>query len=144
MSGGHWNRDAPCRGDLRFTPADDAVDTLVDHKAVQPLALQLLAVCATCPFRAACVAHVLPAKSKFDGICGGRLWTNGTVRATCHDADPSELAEPGTYIHHGTEAGARAHNRRGEPACSLCAEAARLEAAERRRAKAEQQHQTKR
>lgn len=132
MSGTSWVQHAPCRGDLRFTPSEGAVDILAEPLAIQPLALELLATCAACPYRAGCIDRVLPAKSKFDGICGGRLWTNGLIRAECDGAEPDELEERGTYIAHGTEAGARAHNRRGEAACTLCAQAGRRATARRR------------
>ncbi|WP_369258859.1 hypothetical protein [Streptomyces sp. R35] len=127
MSSPWWVREAPCGGDGRFTPDDVSEDTL---RAAQTQ--QLLQVCQQCPFRSACISLVLPRRSKFDGICGGRLWLNGEIRATCENADPAELAEPTSPITHGTEAGARAHNRRGETACSLCREAARLAQAARR------------
>ncbi|MBY8884813.1 hypothetical protein K7472_08130 [Streptomyces sp. PTM05] len=126
---GAWWTDAPCAGDLRFAPpeAEQAAAFLRS-----PLARQLLATCQDCPFRSACISRVLPRKSGFDGICGGRLWIDGQVQAECADADPGELAEHGSYIPHGTESGARAHNRRGEPACAWCREAGRRAQADRR------------
>ncbi|MFE0190746.1 hypothetical protein [Streptomyces sp. NPDC058989] len=130
MSGTWWVREAPCAGDLRFTPNDATVDSLR-----KPLMQTLLTVCQDCPFRAQCIALVRPRHSKFDGICGGRLWFNGHIRDTCTTAHPDELAESGSHIPHGTEAGARAHNRRGETACSLCREGARLAQARRREQK---------
>ncbi|MGW7572362.1 hypothetical protein [Streptomyces sp. NPDC054765] len=130
MSGTWWVRDAPCAGDLRFTPNDATADSLR-----KPLMQTLLKVCQDCPFRSQCVTLVLPRHSRFDGICGGRLWFNGQIRAACKTAHPDELAEGGSYIHHGTEAGARAHNRRGERACALCREAARIAQAHRRERK---------
>jgi hypothetical protein len=125
MSGGAWPRDAPCRDDPRFVFDDTADVTTVEI-------LQLLSICQRCPFRAACVATVLPAKSGFDGVCGGRVWVNGVVRAECDGAKPDELDESGSYIPHGTEAGARAHSRRGERACLACRQVARAAAARRR------------
>ncbi|AJC58615.1 hypothetical protein [Streptomyces sp. 769] len=127
MSGTWWISDAPCAGDLRFTPADASADALRT-----PMTRQLLKVCQGCPYRSRCIDLVLPRASKFDGICGGRLWIDGTVRDECEAAHPDDLAEDGRYIPHGTEAGARAHNRRGERACSLCREAGRLAQARRR------------
>lgn len=125
MSGGAWPRDAPCRDDLRFV-FDDAAN--VSNREIS----HLLSICQRCPFRAACVATVLPAKYGFDGVCGGRVWINGVIRAECEDAQPAELDESGTYIPHGTEAGARAHSRRGERACLACRQVAKAAAARRR------------
>ncbi|MFJ2202722.1 hypothetical protein [Streptomyces violaceusniger] len=121
MSGNGWASEAPCAGDFRFTPEETTAEA-----PTEPL-VALLAVCRDCPFRAQCIDLVLPSASLFDGVCGGRLWRNGQVLATCDDAQPAELRERGRRpITHGTEAGARAHNRRGERACSLCREAGRL------------------
>lgn len=127
MSGASWVDEAPCAGDLRFTPNDVSEDLLRE-----PQTQDLLKVCRACPFRAECISLVLPRASLFDGICGGRLWFHGQIRATCETAHPDELEEMGSYITHGTEAGARAHNRRGERACDLCREAARRAQARRR------------
>lgn len=125
MSGTWWVSEAPCVGDLRFTPNDATADSLSETR-------DLLKVCQDCPFRAQCIGLVLPRHSLFDGICGGRLWLNGQIRDTCETARPDEVRESGSPITHGTEAGARAHNRRGERACSLCREAGRLAQARRR------------
>ncbi|MFI9391871.1 hypothetical protein ACIG53_13415 [Streptomyces bauhiniae] len=121
MSGNRWASEAPCAGDFRFTPEETTAEA-----PAEPL-VALLGVCRECPFRAQCIDLVRPSESLFDGVCGGRLWRNGQVLATCDDAQPAELRERGRRpITHGTEAGARAHNRRGERACSLCREAGRL------------------
>ncbi|MGD6751924.1 hypothetical protein [Streptomyces sp. BH105] len=121
MSGNGWASEAPCAGDFRFTPEETTAEA-----PTEPL-VALLSVCRDCPFRVQCIDLVLPSASLFDGVCGGRLWRNGQVLATCDDAQPGELRERGRRpITHGTEAGARAHNRRGERACSLCREAGRL------------------
>ncbi|WP_406303653.1 hypothetical protein OHA61_16570 [Streptomyces sp. NBC_00885] len=130
MSGTWWVPEAPCAGDLRFTSTDATADTFRE-----PLFEQLLLVCQDCPFRSQCIELVLPRQSLFDGICGGRLWFDGQVRDECEAAHRGELEERGSYINHGTEAGARAHNRRGERACSLCREAGRLAQARRRERK---------
>ncbi|MCR8573058.1 hypothetical protein [Streptomyces sp. Isolate_219] len=121
MSGTWWVSEAPCVGDVRFTPDDATEDSLR-----APQTRRLLTVCRRCPFRAQCIDLVLPSRSLFDGICGGRLWLNGQILATCKGARPDELEEGADPINHGTEAGARAHNRRGETACSWCREAGRL------------------
>ncbi|MFE7787016.1 hypothetical protein [Streptomyces nigrescens] len=131
MSGTWWVSDAPCAGDMRFTPNDASEDLLRT-----PQTHQLLTVCEGCPYRARCIALVLPRHSKFDGICGGRLWHDGRLRATCKGADPDELEEGPAPIAHGTESGARAHNRRGERACARCREAGRLAQARRREKRA--------
>lgn len=121
MSGNGWASEAPCAGDFRFTPEETTAEASME------LLVTLLAVCRDCPFRSPCIDMVLPRASLFDGICGGRLWRNGQPLMTCDDAQPAELRERGRRpITHGTEAGARAHNRRGERACSLCREAGRL------------------
>ncbi|MDN0193939.1 hypothetical protein [Streptomyces sp. S.PNR 29] len=130
MSGPGWASEAPCAGDTRFTPDNATADSLST-----PQMRKLLAICQHCPFRAPCIALVKPRRSLFDGICGGRLWLDGEVRATCEGAHPGELREGAAPITHGTPAGARAHNRRGEPACSLCREAGRLDQARRRERK---------
>ncbi|MGQ4424790.1 hypothetical protein ACN6LL_007343 [Streptomyces violaceoruber] len=122
MSGNGWVGEAPCAGDARFTSEETAAEA-----PTEPLVLSLLATCQGCPFRSQCIDLVMPSTSLFDGVCGGRLWRNGQVLATCEGAQPAELRERGRRpITHGTEAGARAHNRRGERACSLCLEAGRL------------------
>ncbi|MEU0722901.1 hypothetical protein [Streptomyces sp. NPDC006140] len=127
MSGTGWVSEAPCAGDLRFTPDDPSEEVLR-----APRTQDLLKVCRVCPYRAECISLVKPRASQFDGICGGRLWFNGEIRATCETAHPRELEEGAKPITHGTESGARAHNRRGETACSLCKEAARIAQANRR------------
>ncbi len=130
MSGTWWVSEAPCAGDTRFTPDDPTADSLST-----PQTRKLLVICQDCPFQPRCIALVLPRHSLFDGICGGRLWLDGQVLATCKGARPDELEEGAAPITHGTEAGARAHNRRGETACSLCREAGRLAQARRRERK---------
>jgi hypothetical protein len=160
MSGTSWVRAAPCRGDLRFTPpegpqpqaqpnpAEQAQEeqaqaagparTAAAGKDTTPraldeaLATELLAICHSCPFRAPCIGLVLPSKSKFSGVCGGRWWIDGVVHAACVSAHPYELTERGWYIRHGTPGGARAHNRRGERACEFCRWAERTAARSRR------------
>ena len=127
MSSGSWEDEAPCAGDSRFTLDEDSASDLS-----MPEARKLLMVCQECPFRASCIARVLPKKSRFDGVCGGRLWINGRIRAQCPAARPDELDERDSYIPHGTEAGARAHNRRGERACEFCRWAGRVAQAQRR------------
>lgn len=126
MSGTEWVSEAPCVGDPRFTirPTWPAF--------AGKLPQLLLRVCQGCPFRSECIELVLPRKARFDGVCGGRLFLDGQIYATCQGADPDELTEQGTYIAHGTEAGARAHNRLGEPACAWCREAGRIAQAQRR------------
>lgn len=130
MSGTWWISEAPCAGDARFTPDNATAGSLR-----APQTQVLLAVCQQCTFRSRCIALVLPRHSSFDGVCGGRLWLDGEIRATCHGAHSRELKEGGAPITHGTEAGARAHNRRGESACTLCREAGRLAQARRREKK---------
>lgn len=127
MRGTEWISDAPCAGDARFAPDDATMKSLRTHRM-----RMLLRVCQQCPFRAPCIALVLPRRSGFDGICGGRLWIDGVIYARCPGARPDELKEGLLPIVHGTEAGARAHNRRGETACSMCRKAGRQAQARRR------------
>lgn len=110
-----WLLQAPCLGDLRFAPAGgDEADTL-------QAAVELLDVCAACPFRRPCIARVQPQRSDFDGVCGGRVWRNGTVLAECPGTDSSDLHEEGDpYSLCGTVSGAKAHRRRREPSCPAC------------------------
>ncbi len=123
MSGNGWAVEAPCAGDTRFTSKET-----VRLAPTTPRVLSLLAVCQDCPLRSQCIDLVLPRTCRFDGVCGGRFWRNGKVLATCEGARPAELRESRRRrpIRHGTEAGARAHNRRGERACDRCREAGRL------------------
>ncbi|MFF9478048.1 hypothetical protein [Streptomyces sp. NPDC014733] len=118
MSGAWWAR-APCAGDVRFAPALPA-------PARDPTMLALLEACGTCQWRAQCIARVRPRRSRFDGICGGRLWRDGKILASCEDATTTELAEGAAPIAHGTEAGARTHRRRGQRPCAACLEAQRV------------------
>lgn len=134
MSGLAWVLDAPCVDNPAFVlPEGVQLPMRVPSE-------DLLKICDSCPFRAACIARVRPAKSKFDGICGGRLWCDGQAIESCASAHPGELdepdglREPGTYDGCGREAGARAHRRRGERVCDNCGQAER-EAARRRRRK---------
>lgn len=120
-----WVSDAPCIGDLRFAPTEATDEAVRECR-------HLLTICEDCPFRAKCIYLVRPRSSRFDGVCGGRLWLNGEIRATCQNAQPEELVEGLAPIPHGTEAGARAHNRRGERACAMCREAGRIAVARRR------------
>lgn len=127
MSGNGWVVDAPCAGNDLFT-----MEEIATH-VVPPLLLTLFKTCQSCPFRARCIEVVAPRNSRFDGVCGGRLWRDGQVVVTSPGADPAELREPRLRpITHGTEAGARAHRRRGERGCSLCLEADRLAQQDRR------------
>ncbi|TQE21602.1 hypothetical protein Sipo8835_37255 [Streptomyces ipomoeae] len=135
MRGIAWVLEAPCADNPAFVlPEGIQLPMRVPSE-------ELLKICDSCPFRAACIARVRPAKSKFDGVCGGRLWCDGQAIEACASAHSDELdeldrrREPGTYDSCGREAGARAHRRRGERACESCLQAER-EAARRRRAKA--------
>lgn len=64
--------DPPCIGheDLfTRTPLDSDEITLA------------LSMCRRCPVREQCEEIVQPKRSLFDGVCAGRYWVNGVVRA---------------------------------------------------------------
>lgn len=131
-----WTRRAPCKGQDDFAPRDDAWRSADDLKRLCRTALD---ACGPCPFRAACIATVMPAQAKFDGVAGGRIWCNGEVIAALPDTCDEELAEPKLRASCGTEAGAKDHNRHGERACSSCCQVSREISARRKQDKAKQE-----
>ncbi|MEH0430313.1 hypothetical protein QBB34_29160 [Streptomyces stelliscabiei] len=113
----HVTDHAPCWGDPDFAVADNRWKTGKDLVAIcEPV----LYVCGGCPYRAACIRQVLPAKNDFDGVCGGRIWLNGLIVHALPDADPSELPPPVIRKSCGTAAGSRAHRRAVEQQCPRC------------------------
>lgn len=62
-----WQASAVCAG----LPAD-----VVFARRAKDAAPALRA-CAACPVRRQCEQAVAPAESRFDGVCGGRLWRGG-------------------------------------------------------------------
>ncbi|MQY11480.1 hypothetical protein SRB5_15990 [Streptomyces sp. RB5] len=115
--GTHVAEHAPCWGELDFAVADDRWKTEKDLVAI---CAPNLYVCGGCPYRAECIQQVLPAKSNFDGICGGRIWLNGTIIHALPEAQSSELLAPVIRKSCGTAAGSRAHRRAVEQQCPRC------------------------
>ncbi|MFI7136604.1 hypothetical protein ACIBQ5_02190 [Streptomyces massasporeus] len=117
LPGTHVIGHAPCFGDPDFAVADDRWKTGQELVAIcEPV----LYVCGGCLYRAACIRQVLPAKSGFTGICGGRIWLNGEIVHALPEADSSELPRPVIRKSCGTAAGSRAHRRAVEQQCPRC------------------------
>jgi hypothetical protein len=128
-----WARRAPCRGKLGlFAPKETA---WASASGLARMCRPHLYTCGSCPFRSQCIALVMPAQAKFDGIAGGRTWCNGEVIDALPDVSDDELPEPKLRASCGTEAGARDHSRHGERACSSCRQVAREIAARRKEAR---------
>lgn len=88
-----------------------------------PDADRAIKICQTCPVVQECLAHALEHDERF-GVWGGTLpqqRDHGPVRSL-----------PMSPMDHGTEAGAKAHQRRGEDPCPRCQSAAALAARERK------------
>ncbi|MFI9157472.1 hypothetical protein [Kitasatospora aureofaciens] len=107
-----------CFGDPAFSPKEDDYSNraeLLEH------CLSALAECGPCPVRARCIYQVRPRPSKFDGVCGGRIWYLGEVVATLDGADdrelPRALKQRDTC---GTQQGIDTHYTRGEQYCTPC------------------------
>ncbi|MFE7129315.1 hypothetical protein ACFVIM_00450 [Streptomyces sp. NPDC057638] len=117
-SANEFEGHAPCFGDLDFAVADDRWKTVEDLlKICEPV----LYVCGGCPHRAACIRQVVPTKSAFAGICGGRIWLNGVIVRALPTADPTELPPPVIRKACGSSEGSRAHRRASEQQCPNCA-----------------------
>ncbi|MEU2593061.1 hypothetical protein ABZ649_04760 [Streptomyces albidoflavus] len=117
-----WLKTALCSGRSDFVLASTSGEATLRKKAALPLA-----ICGWCPHRAECVEFVQPRTSRFDGVCGGRLWLNG--RELAHSPGLAEEPTPAESGDRrppcGTATGRAAHERRGEPVCLSCASAAR-------------------
>ncbi|WP_328925548.1 hypothetical protein OG429_13415 [Streptomyces sp. NBC_00190] len=113
----HVTDHAPCFGDGDFSPAADRWD---DISGLRDICDPILHVCGRCPFRAACILQVNPAKAAFDGVCGGRIWNDGTILAAVDGADDSELLPPVSRQSCGSKQGVRAHRRAAERMCTKC------------------------
>ena len=87
-------------------------------------------ICRSCPVQIECLDYAL-ANNEKAGIFGGINFgtTRGKTRRELRKQRGIEVRE---VFSHGTEAGARAHYRRGEPACVACRNAAQSANRERR------------
>ncbi|MFG2206546.1 hypothetical protein [Streptomyces sp. NPDC048638] len=63
----NWRTRARCAG----LPADSVFSRCLDE------ARPVLRACNTCPVVERCLRTVDPANTWFDGVCAGRLWSNG-------------------------------------------------------------------
>ncbi|MGW4691031.1 hypothetical protein ACWEO1_01425 [Kitasatospora cineracea] len=106
-----------CFGDSDFSPADG----WKTRAKLEEICLPVLARCVPCPFRATCIRQTRPHQSRFDGVCGGRLWLDGEVIATAPFLDDRDLPMPGKErAICGTPAGWRRHYAVGEQSCDPC------------------------
>jgi hypothetical protein len=80
--------------------------------------------CAGCPLVEPCLRHALE-----NGEYGVWGMTTERERKRLGGVTPQAAAP----LEHGSEAGARAHSRKGEPACPSCLTAARIAQADRRK-----------
>jgi len=65
-----------CQGRSDFVVGEDSwPDPGEMYEALAPLA----ALCRGCPAMARCLAQVTPSRTGFDGVCAGRVWSNGLV-----------------------------------------------------------------
>ncbi len=116
MTAQSWRRDAACADHPHPQLFDFSLDgecpweTDARHDAA-------LAVCRRCPVIDDCLAYALTARPRVEGVWGGQLFERPRREA--------EHYSPGRVEKHDTEAGYKAHRRRGEPACTPCLEAAR-------------------
>ena len=92
-------------------------------------------ICGGCPVQIDCLDYAL-ANNEKAGIWGGINF--GTAKSRLRNELRRERnIEVRAMFAHGTEAGARAHNRRGEPACLSCRNAAAAADRNRRGAQAQ-------
>ncbi|MFE5089486.1 hypothetical protein ACFRCI_03610 [Streptomyces sp. NPDC056638] len=119
----NWVLAAPCAGVAGFVlPAGSrSTDKALIRKAGTHMAL-----CRRCPFRVECIDHVMPEQSRFDGICGGRLWINGTAIRRVATARKAELNEPKLRATCGTDTAWLQHMRNDETPCLSCRSGKRL------------------
>lgn len=144
-----WHLPPPCRSEDPELFFSDVPRDITEAKAI----------CRRCPIRSDCLAGALERREP-TGVWGGQQFNRGLISHPGERADPKgtcrgcqgpaataqsrycDDCRPGNYptkpIDHGSEAGARAHYRRGEPPCRPCREAANRVATDRRptRAKA--------
>lgn len=93
-----WMTQAACRG----------MTGLFFPEKGQPTA-EAKRVCAACPVRQECLQHAFDNVERY-GVWGGK---GERERRGLHERSLPP-------IKHGTDAGYKAHRRRGEPACSVC------------------------
>lgn len=110
-----WQDQAACRG---LDPA-----TWHPGPGETHIARRAKATCRTCPVAAECLAYA-NAEQITAGIWGG---------LTADERAPMRNPGGPQPINHGTEGGARTHQRRGEDPCALCREAVARASRERKR-----------
>ncbi|GAA1353467.1 hypothetical protein [Streptomyces beijiangensis] len=121
----NWVDTAPCAGLSDFVH-DGRTGPRGNDVLFASMYRPELRVCGTCPFRKKCIELVKPQQSKFDGVCGGRLWSNGRLIATTPSACETELEEPELRAICGTDTGWLQHIRHSEIPCSACRSAKRV------------------
>jgi WhiB family transcriptional regulator, redox-sensing transcriptional regulator len=110
-----WMDSAACAGTFpdAFFPRDGDKGYELKREA--------LAVCAGCPVATQCLAYALDNALDY-GIFGGLTSQERRVIGRKRKT-PTTIARPRSC---GTESGVKAHQRRGEPACRACLDAASL------------------
>jgi hypothetical protein len=95
-------------------------------------AARAITVCDSCPVRVACLTDALATERGLGPTSrhGVRASLTPPQRARL-DATPKRRGRPPSAAPCGTEAAARAHHRRGEPACKRCLAAAKDARADR-------------
>ena len=89
-------------------------------------------ICARCPVRTECAAHAMTSPQMMWGIWGGLDEQQRAEERSRRGLPNRAKADP----EHGTEAGARAHHRRGTPVCEPCKNATIRARRDRREARA--------
>lgn len=111
-SGTNWMVDAACKG----TP------TNIFFPGTGQNATEAKSICGTCPVADECLEYAL-ADPDLQGIFGGMsVKQRRKIRATAYRRGYRLQPKP---IDHGTSAGYRAHQGRGESACADCLHAHR-------------------
>ncbi|MFJ4412954.1 WhiB family transcriptional regulator [Streptomyces sp. NPDC088925] len=118
-----WVTQALCAGLPGFVHPPGTLNT--NERGRRHKAAKALAVCGWCPVRSECIAHVQPAYSKFDGVCGGRLWLNGREIGRTPGLDGETPAEPPPRAPCGTLTAHHQHQQHNEPIDAACAAADR-------------------